>query len=323
MKIAQWSMLAALLVLVFFAASSEAEAAKIAAGANHTVAIKSDGTLWAWGNNASGQLGDGTTVNRASPVQVGTATNWSALSGGASHTIGLGFDGTLWAWGDNTFGQLGDGSTNTSSSPVQAGSGYPVLPRVTSTDPAAVSNVSVGTTIQVAFSQAMDPASITTSTFLTGVAGTVTYDSSTNTATFTPSSSFSNSSTYVVVLTTGVKDTSGSNLWAPYVWSFETEQLSSSCFIATAAYGSYLDPHVQVLRHFRDRYLITNRMGALFVSYYYRYSPGVADFIKRHETLRALTRWVLTPVVYGVKYPLAACFFLVLGLVSFGLRRWW
>ncbi len=56
----------------------------IAAGSNHTVALKTDGTLWAWGLNTSGQLGDGTTVDKVSPVQIGTGTNWLAISAGTS-----------------------------------------------------------------------------------------------------------------------------------------------------------------------------------------------------------------------------------------------
>lgn len=84
------------------------------------------------------------------------------------------------------------------------------------------------------------------------------------------------------------------------------------CFIATAAYGSYLDPHVVVLRDLRDRYLLTNPLGSTFVNFYYWVSPPLAHLIHNHQGLRVATRIVLTPVVFGVRYPYEA-----MGLILF------
>jgi hypothetical protein len=96
------------------------------------------------------------------------------------------------------------------------------------------------------------------------------------------------------------------------------------CFIATAAYGSYLHPKVALLREFRDKYLLTNRPGRLFVSFYYVVSPSIADVIARHEWMRGVVRVLLTPVVLSVEYPLAALLFAVACgslLMRRGLRR--
>lgn len=89
---------------------------KIAAGHIHSLFLKSDGTVWTVGNNGSGQLGDNSTTDRSTVVQVvvsgGSAlSNITAIAGGAAHSIALKSDGTVWTWGDNTYGELGDGST--------------------------------------------------------------------------------------------------------------------------------------------------------------------------------------------------------------------
>ncbi|MCL2049378.1 MAG: hypothetical protein FWG87_11710 [Defluviitaleaceae bacterium] len=93
----------------------------IAAGINHTVALKDDGTVWAWGYNTWGQLGDGTTALRLTPVQVTDLSNVKAISAGEWHTVALKDDGTVWAWGSNTRGLLGIGEAITTESltPIQ------------------------------------------------------------------------------------------------------------------------------------------------------------------------------------------------------------
>jgi alpha-tubulin suppressor-like RCC1 family protein len=77
----------------------------IAAGKGQSLAVKSDGTLWAWGGNGVGQLGDGTTEERHSSVQVGTDRNWSFVVARFAHTLAVKSDETLWSWGGNEVGQ--------------------------------------------------------------------------------------------------------------------------------------------------------------------------------------------------------------------------
>ncbi len=94
----------------------------------------------------------------------------------------------------------------------------------------------------------------------------------------------------------------------------------SGCFIATAAFGSKFEKHVRLLRRFRDFYLMPNKIGRAFVNAYYRYSPPMADFIANHDTLRALVRLSLLPLV-GLSWMLlhfgAAPTLLLLVLMSF------
>ena len=81
---------------------------QVSVSASHTVVIKTDGSLWAWGLNSRGQLGDGTTTDKNIPIRIGTDTNWESVSA-SSHTIAIKTDGSLWAWGSNDKGQLGVG----------------------------------------------------------------------------------------------------------------------------------------------------------------------------------------------------------------------
>lgn len=92
----------------------------VSAGTNHSMAIKSDGKLYAWGGNASGQLGNNSTSTTSSAVLIGSAS-WAAVSAGNSYTVAVNAAGKLFAWGVNATGQLGDASLTTRSSPVQIG----------------------------------------------------------------------------------------------------------------------------------------------------------------------------------------------------------
>ena len=88
--------------------------ADVAAGNNFTLALKSDGSLWAWGWNNSGQLGDSSQTNRNRPVRIGQDRDWVQIAAGAEHSLALKTDGTLWAWGRNNAGQLGLGTMDAS-----------------------------------------------------------------------------------------------------------------------------------------------------------------------------------------------------------------
>ncbi len=92
---------------------------QVSAGHSHTVAIKSDGTLWGWGDNRDGELGDGTTNSTLTPVQESTLSSWKSTSAGDKYTAAIKSDGTLWAWGYNNIGQLGDGTKTNRYSPTQ------------------------------------------------------------------------------------------------------------------------------------------------------------------------------------------------------------
>ena len=97
---------------------------QVSAGGTSTGSVKTDGTLWMWGNNFRGRVGDNSIVNRSSPVQIGALTNWAQVAVGgplASHSAAVKTDGTLWTWGPGASGELGDGTTTNRSSPVQVG----------------------------------------------------------------------------------------------------------------------------------------------------------------------------------------------------------
>src|SRR5258708_6340153 len=99
--------------------------AKIDVGDRHSLALKPDGTLWAWGINDNGQLGNGTWVNRNTPVKIGPG--YSAIAAGYAHSLALKPDGTLWAWGYNGDGQLGDGTRMNANTHELTGLGFAAI----------------------------------------------------------------------------------------------------------------------------------------------------------------------------------------------------
>jgi len=94
---------------------------EISGGIYHNVALKKDGSLWAWGRNRFGQLGDGTFINRYTPTRIGTDTNWAQIAAGGLNTFALKTNGSLWAWGENSDGELGDGTKIDRNIPTRIG----------------------------------------------------------------------------------------------------------------------------------------------------------------------------------------------------------
>ena len=92
---------------------------EIDGGVYYSLALKSDGTVWAWGYNDHGQLGSGTNTSSTTPVQVSNLSGVTNIAGGGLHSLAVKSDGTVSAWGNNYAGQLGNGTTTDSTTPVQ------------------------------------------------------------------------------------------------------------------------------------------------------------------------------------------------------------
>lgn len=94
-------------------------------GICHTIGLRKNGTIWAWGCNSSGQLGDGTTVNKCSPVSIaGGVSDWYQIAAGGSKNLAIRSNGTMWSWGAGSNGQLGSGATTARSSPGSVVGGF-------------------------------------------------------------------------------------------------------------------------------------------------------------------------------------------------------
>ncbi len=140
----------------------------LAAGGGHMVAIKANGTVWAWGLNASGELGDGTNTDRNVPVQTTGIIGGKVVGRGFSSTYVVKSNGTLWAWGYNGDGELGNGTLINSSSPVQVQFPAPPGPTGNTTDNSALFSrlgVNANATVTIAFTLADTLSSQLTVTF--------------------------------------------------------------------------------------------------------------------------------------------------------------
>jgi alpha-tubulin suppressor-like RCC1 family protein len=95
---------------------------KLSSGLYHSLALASDGSVYAWGYNGYGQLGNGSTITSTIPVQVSipAGVSFQSIAAGYDHSLAVATDGSVYAWGNNSHGQLGDGSTTTRLTPVQA-----------------------------------------------------------------------------------------------------------------------------------------------------------------------------------------------------------
>ena len=95
---------------VFQPVGTDTDWGSFAAGDFHALAVRTNGTLWVWGSNSQGELGDGTNIFKSSPIQIGTDTNWASVTAGYDFSLAIKTDGTLWGWGENLYGELGLGT---------------------------------------------------------------------------------------------------------------------------------------------------------------------------------------------------------------------
>jgi len=295
-------------------------------GGPATVAVNHAGTRGYVTNNSSGTV---SIFDPSTNLIVGAVSVGSGPIGAAVNLT----DTKVYA-ANNTSGTVSviDAITNSvtatvavGTAPIALGTFIESLPQVIFTAPGDKATlIDTATVVKATFNKDMDASTINTGTFtLGGVTGAVSYSAASRTATFIPSNKLSEATTYTVTITAGVKDVSGNNMTSDFTWSFKTNTTSGiSCFIATAAHGSALDPHVVTLRNFRDKYLLTNPLGNAFCRFYYRHSPPIADFIQRHESMRAVTRWALAPVIFTIEHPLGLVFVMVMVVaVRLGRRK--
>lgn len=228
--------------------------ARLSGGDFYSVAVRNDGTAWAVGNNKFGQLGDGSTVNSATAVQVSGLSGLVDVDAGANHSLVRKSDGSVWAWGSNTYGRLGDGTSTLRSTPVRvlgvsnvAGISAGVFhslavkpdtwkPWVARVSPVEnATGIGVGANVNAYFGEPMNASTVAASVKLYRVGYTkplpavVAYDPTTMSATLNPNTNLVRGAKYKAVVSTGARDLVGNPLDQdlsvsgnqPKEWSFK------------------------------------------------------------------------------------------------------
>ena len=283
-------------------------------------------------------------------VTCGESCNWTATSNNAWITITSGASGTAngtvsYSVSQNTGTKRRTGTVTVADKTftvTQEGT----APVVSNRSPGSgMTGVAVGSTVSVTFNESMNASSISGSTFTLSkdgesVSGAISYNSGSYQATFTRSVRLDYGTVYAVTVTSSVEDNEGVNLASSNSWSFTTVSSSSvssgsssggggGCFIATAAFGTPMEPHMQILRDFRDHHLRGHRVGEALVEIYESLSPPVAHIICGYEILKAAVRFSLLPLIgfafvtlhLGVELFTAVGFFSVVSLAVGRARR--
>ncbi len=253
------------------------------------MALKSDGSLWAWGQNWWGQLGGGAEEGEQTPTPIGSANDWVKVFANNAQSMAIKSDGTLWIWGTV-------GSAESIASPTQIGSD------------SNWTSAAIGTWHTLALKS--DGSLWGWGDNNSGQLGDGTTERRnvpTRIASENIWKAVAVGSMHAVALT----DQTDSNS--------EIDE----CFIATAAFGSKLAPAVKILRQFRDLYLLTNIPGQALVKIYYTYSPSLAQVIAGNDALKLMVRILLLPLIFlaWMMMNTTATFVIMLTLAALVLVR--
>ncbi len=284
---------------------------QVAAGGAHTVGLKSNGTVVAVGNNGDGQC------------DVGDWTDIDKVAAGRDHTVGLKSDGTVVAVGNNNYGQCGDRVTETVTGGGTVDATDEADTKVVVTGTATITvfpyddnpggppptgfitmgkyidvyvpDISQVTEIEIRLhytdAELNDAGIDEESLRLAWLDGDVWNECSDTGVITTSTNGYSGYIWAKITATTtpSLDELQGTG-WNDVGWESGGTVPQPSCFIATAAYGTDTAKELDILREFRDEVLLPDSMGAKLVSFYYRTSPPIANFISQHEVLRTAVR---------------------------------